>query len=137
MTVSVNPLSAQSGRLVIKIVGVASAANAGIGQVANPEGVDLQILRSQLFVKTHSSGAANLSVGVVASGAAGTDVVNALAMGGAIDGKIYNASTIEPTAKTELTAPAKWATDKFITFTGSASTAGLEAYLLVEYLRLP
>lgn len=136
MTVSVNPNSAQAGKMVVKIVGVAGTGSGGIGAVANPEGVDLMILRSQLYVKASSTGAANLGVGVVADAVTkGTDIVNDLSVA-SVDGKIYNGNTIQVTAKTEITAPVIWTASKYITFTGSGSTAGLEAYLFVEYVRL-
>ncbi len=138
MTVTVNPSNiAQVGKLLIKVVGAVSAANAGLGQVLNPEGVDVAILRSQLYVKTPSTGAANLGVGVTTTGAKATDIVNDLAVNGAISGKIYNGSTIQVTAKTEISAPAVWSSDKFLTFTGSADSTGFEGYLYVEYIRLP
>lgn len=133
MTVSIE--SEGRGVLGIKIVGVASTANAGIGEVANPEGVNVVILRATLYVHVPSTGAANLSVGVGASGAAATDIINALAVNGAISDKMYNAFAMQNTAKTEITAPALWSPTTYITFTGSATTVGLEAYLLVEYVR--
>ena len=137
MTISVNPVSQQVGKMVIKITGATSAANAGLGQLLNPEGVDCAILRSELYIKTASTGAANLGVGVTTTGAKGTDIVNDLAVNGAITGKIYNGNTIQETAKTEITAPVIWSADKYITFTGSADSTGLVAYLIVEYVRLP
>jgi hypothetical protein len=137
MTVSVNPQAAQVGKLVIKIVGVAGTGSGGIGAVANPEGVDLLILRSQLFIKASSTGAANLGCGIVADAVTkGTDIVNDLAMA-SVDGKAYNGNTIQVTAKTEITAPVVWTISKFMTFTGSSTTVGLVAYLFVEYIRLP
>ncbi len=57
------------GVMAIDITGTTSAANAGQGQVANPEGVNVIILRSTLLTKTASTGAANLGIGVAASGA--------------------------------------------------------------------
>ncbi len=133
MTVSIN--SEGKGQMSIQITGVASTDNAGVGQIANPEGVKLLILRSTLYVKTQSSGAANLGIGVAASGAKGTDILNDLAMGAAT-GKWYNGHAMQNTAKTEITAPAVWDTDKCVTFTGSASTAGLDATLYLEYIRI-
>jgi hypothetical protein len=82
-----------------------------------------------------STGAANLGIGVGASGAKATDILNDLAVNGAITDKVYNGHAMQNTAKTEIQAPALWTTDKYITFTGSASTVGLEAYLFVEYVR--
>jgi hypothetical protein len=138
MTVSLNPLDYQSGgRFVIKVTGANNTDNAGLGQVLNPEGQDLLITRTYWYIKTASTGAATVSSGVAASGAAATDIVNALAANGAIAGKVYNGATFQTTAKTEISAPAKWEAAKYITFTGSADTSGLVAYLYVEYMRLP
>lgn len=137
MTVTVNPDPQLRGRMAIKLQGVASTANGGIGAVANPEGVDVAILRSQLYIVTPSTGAANLSCGVAATATTGsTDIINALAVNGSIAGKIYNGSTIQVTTKTEITAPAVWSSDKWLVFTGSATTVDFVGYLFVEYLRL-
>lgn len=138
MTVEVNPGSQLRGRMEIKITGVAATTNGGLGAVLNPEGVDVAILRTQLFVGTPSTGAANLSCGVGATATtSGTDIIDALAVGGSITGKIYNGNTIQGTTKTEITAPAVWESDEYITFTGSATTVGFVGYLFVEYIRLP
>jgi hypothetical protein len=133
VTVAIDPEG--RGVLTIKITGVASADNAGVGQVLNPEGVNLVILRTSFYVHVASTGAANLGIGVGASGAKATDILNDLAVNGAITDKVYNGHVMQNAAKTEIQAPALWTTDKYITFTGSASTVGLEAYLFVEYVR--
>ncbi len=125
------------GVMNIKVTGTTSTANAGIGEVANPEGTKLLILRATWYVDTPSTGAANISIGVAASGAAATDIINALAVNGSIAGKAYNGHAMQNTTKTEIAAPAVWDADKVISFTGSASSAGLVGYLLVEYVRLP
>ncbi len=133
MTVSIN--TEGKGALSIKITGVASTDNGGVGAIANPEGVTLIILRTTLLVTTQTTGAANLAIGVAADAVSkATDILNDLAMG-ATTGKAYNGSAPQTTAKTEITAPALWTASKFLTFTGSASTAGLDATLYVEYVR--
>ena len=123
------------GVLAIKVTGVASTDNAGVGVVANPEGVPVVILRTTIYFKTKSTGAANLGIGVTTVAAKATDILNDLAVGGVTNGTVYNGHAMQNTAKTEITAPALWAADKYITFTGSATTVGLEAYLFVEYVR--
>ncbi len=123
------------GVLAIDLVGGTSTDNAGLGAVANPEGGSVIILRTTFYGKTNSSGAANLGIGIAAAGAKATDILNDLAMA-AVAGKMYNGHAMQNTAKTEITAPALWAADKFITFTGSASTAGLTGTLYVEYVRV-
>lgn len=125
------------GAFSVRITGATSAANGGLGAIANPEGVDVIVLRSQLYVKTASTGAANLGAGIVADAVTkGTDVLNDLAVNGAITGKVYNGNTIQVTAKTEITAPAVWTSGKYLTLTGSADSTGLDATLYVEYVRV-
>lgn len=135
MTAEVN--NEGKGAFSIHVTGVASTANGGQGAIANPEGVSLLILRTQLYVKTPSTGAGNLGAGIVADATTkGTDILNDLAMGGSIAGKVYNGNTIQVTAKTEITAPVVWTSDKYLTLTGSADLSGLDATLYVEYLRV-
>lgn len=134
MTATINEEG--KGALSIHLVGAASAANGGLGAIANPEGVKLIILRTTLLVHAPSTGAANLSAGVAATAdAAATDIINALAMNGVAADTPYNGHVMQNGAKTEIAAPAVWTPSKFITFTGSATTVGLDATLYVEYLR--
>lgn len=133
MTVAVN--TEGKGQLSIAVTGVASTDNAGIGQIANPEGATLLILRTTFYGITNSTGAANLGIGVVASGAKGTDILNDLSMA-AVAGKAYNGHVMQNGAKTEIQAPAYWTPSTYITFTGSASTVGLTGTLYVEYVRV-
>lgn len=134
MTVAVN--TEGKGVMSIAITGVASTANAGIGEVANPEGVSVCILRSTLSCVTESTGSSNLSCGVAASGAAATDIVNALDMNGLTEGGFYNGHAMQNTAKTAITAPAVWTSGTYITFTGSATSVGFTGTLYVEYIRI-
>lgn len=123
----------------VLVTGAASAAGGGLGAVPNPEGVDVLILRAQLVVLAPSAGAATLSVGVAADAVtSAADVVNALAMAGVAAKTCYNGFVAENGAKTAISAgaPALWTTDKFLTFTGSASTVGLSARILVDYVRI-
>lgn len=134
MTVAVN--TEGKGQMSIAITGVASTANAGIGQVANPEGVSVCILRTTLSCITESTGSSNLSCGVTTTGAAATDIVNALDMNGLTEGGFYNGHAMQNTAKTAITAPAVWTAAKYITFTGSATSVGFTGTLYVEYVRI-
>lgn len=133
MTATLNP-SGKGGQIAIDFVGGASVAAAGLGQIENPDDVSLLILRSTFVFKTPSTGAANLSVGVAASGASATDILNALAVNGLAANAPYNGHVMQNGAKTAIGAPALWATDKYITFTGDASTAGLTGTLYLEVL---
>lgn len=124
------------GQLSIDLTGAASTDNGGLGAVANPEGASVIILRTTFYGKTNSTGAANLGIGVAANASTkATDILNDLAMA-AVAGKMYNGHAMQNTAKTEISAPALWTADKFITFTGSASTVGLTGTLYLEYVRV-
>ena len=133
MTVAVDPVG--RGFLTIDITGVASTDAAGIGEVLNPEGVDVTILRAYLVCTTASTGAANLSMGIAATGVSASDLWSAGAINGITEGAVFNCFAPQATAKTELTAPVDWDSDKYITFTGSATTAGFTGKLCLEYIR--
>jgi len=122
--------------LSYRITGAASTANAGLGSIANPEGVDLLILRATLNFVTPSDGAANLGIGVTTAAAKATDILNDLDVNGVAADSVYNGFAMQNTAKTAITAPAIWTAAKYVTLTGSATTAGLDAVLMIEYVRL-
>lgn len=135
MTVSTT-LTAQSGGMFkITLTGAASAANAGLGVVANPEGVLLGITRAFIYARTGSTGAANLDIGVTTVAAKGSDICSAMDV---IEATIGGDLTFLPAAQAaETDSPtALWAADTYLTFTGSASTVGLDADVYIEYIRL-
>ena len=123
------------GVLPIRITGAASAAAGGQGEIANPEGVDVLITRTTLVVFDNSTGATDLSCGIAASGGTFTDIISALAMGSA-GGSIYNGHARQATAKTAITGPALWTAALVLGITASATAVGLDALLLVEYIRI-
>ena len=125
-----------SGFLEIPLTGALLFAGGEIAAVANPEGVPLIIVDVKIYVDTPSTGAANIDVGLAANATTSdTDMINGLAINGAITNKIYNGSTIQATTKTEVSAPAAWTADKFVNCTGSASSAGFTGTLYIEYIR--
>ena len=126
----------RGGVLTIEVKGVAETTAGAIGEVDNPEGVNLLITRATWHVVAPSTGAANLSCGVDTSAGTFNDIINALAVNGGITGKVYNGHAMQNTAKTEIAAPAIWTAAKQLGFTGSASTVGLEGRLYVEYIRV-
>jgi hypothetical protein len=135
MTVALSTDPDKKGWLEIDITGVASMANAGIGQIANPEGCTLLITRAFLHFVTGSTGAANLDIGVGASGAKASDIVSAMAvLQATVGGKAFYGPTAQ-VAETECPT-ALWPSTSYLTFTGSATTVGLSARLYVEYIRL-
>jgi len=122
------------GFLTLDITGVASTANAGIGEYLNPEGVDLVITRTFAYFATGSTGAANLDVGIGDSGAKATDILSTFDMvQGTVGGKAFYCQAV-PVNETEEAVI--WEDDEYITFTGSATSVGLDAKLFVEYIRL-
>ena len=134
MTVSTT-LTDQRGMFKAVITGVASAANAGVGEIANPEGVDVLITRAFLYFRDGSTGAANLDIGVGASGAKASDIISAMSVvDGTVGGKAYYGPAAQA-AETECTT-ALWTAEKYVTLTGSASTVGLDADLYIEYMRV-
>lgn len=125
------------GFMSIALTGATSTDGGGIASIANPEGVDVLILRSYLYVGAASTGAANISVGIgAAATTSATDMINALAINGSIAGKYYNGNTIQGTTKTEVTAPAVWTSSKYLNVTGSADSSGFVGTLYVEYVRV-
>ena len=124
------------GVLAIKITGVASTDAGGVGAVANPEGVNLVILRTTFYAHVPSTGAANLGVGVAVNATTkATDILNDLDANTMTADTMWNGHAMQNTAKTQISAPALWTPTGYITFTGSATTVGFEGYLFVEYVR--
>ena len=135
MTVEMNQDADQKGWLEIDITGVASAANAGMGEILNPEGTTLVITRAILYFVTGSTGAANLDIGIGASGAKTTDIVSTFDMIEAtVGGKAFYGPAAQA-AETEVPT-ALWTSTTYLTFTGSATSVGLVGKLYVEYIRL-
>lgn len=134
MTVS-TAITDQRGWFKVTLTGAVSAANAGLGQIANPEGVLLGITRAFIFARTGSTGAANLDIGIGASGAKATDICSAMSM---VEADLGGDLTFLPAAQAaETDSPtALWAANTFLTFTGSADSTGLDADVYIEYIRL-
>jgi len=135
MTVALSTAADQKGWLVYDITGAASAENAGLGSIANPEGVTLGITRAFLYFTTGSTGAANLDIGITTVAAKGTDIISAMDVVQATVGGKFIFCPAAQVAETECPT-AKWTAATYLTFTGSATTAGLVAKLYLEYIRL-
>ena len=118
--------------LEIPLTGNILFAGGEIAAVANPEGVPLIITDVKLYVDTPSTGAANLNAGLAADAVTSdTDMINALAINGAITGKAYHGMTALA-AKGEAQV---WGTTQYLTVTGSASSVGFTGRLFVDYIR--
>lgn len=121
-----------SGCLEIPLTGAVLFAGGEIAAVANPEGVPLIIQDVKIYVDTPSTGAANISVGLAADAVTSdTDMINALAINGAITGKAYHGMTALA-AKGEAQV---WGTTQYLTATGSADSSGFVGRLFVQYIR--
>ena len=126
-------MAEQVGYLEIDLTGDALFAGGEIAAQVNPEGVALVIVDAKLIVDTPSTGAANINVGVNASATTSdTDMVNALAINGAITGVVYHAMT----ALAAKDAALLWPAGYYITATGSADSSGFVGRLFVKYIRL-
>jgi len=134
MTISTS-LVDQRGWFKFTLTGAVSAANAGLGEIANPEGVTIGIVRAFIYARTGSTGAANLDMGIGASGAKTTDICSAMDV---IEATIGGDLTFLPAAQAaETDSPtALWTSSTYLTATGSADTTGLDADVYVEYIRL-
>jgi len=125
-------MSFSGGYIEIPLTGNALFAGGEIAAVANPEGVPLIIQDVKIYVDTPSTGACNLSAGLAADAvSADTDMINALAINGAITGLAYHGMT----ALAAKGAAQVWGTTQYLTATGSASSAGFTGRLFVSYIR--
>jgi len=122
-----------SGCLEIPLTGALLFAGGEVAAVLNPEGVPLIIVDVKIYIDTPSTGAANLSVGIAADATTSdTDMINALAVNGAVTGLAYHGMT----ALAAKGAAQVWAVDEYITATGSASTVDFVGRLFVSYIRV-
>lgn len=132
MTVSID--NEGRGFLTIDLAGAVSTDNGGLGEVLNPEGVDLLITRSYAYFESGSVGAANLDVGVAATGVKGTDILSSFdVIEATVGGKAFYCQAV-PVNETEEAVI--WEDDEYLTFTGSATTVGLAVKMFIEYVRL-
>ena len=134
MTAAINVSEFKSTFLSIDITGVASAAAAGQGSIANPFGESVNIIRAYLIPSVVSTGAANLSIGITTAAAEATDILNADAMNDPTVNRPINCFANDPGAKT-VTVPAIWTSALFLTFTASATLVGFVGTLYLEIIR--
>jgi hypothetical protein len=124
------------GSLAIRIDGVASTASGGQGAILNPEGVNLLITKATEVFHVAAGAGNTLSVGVAADAETpGTDILNELEQNKTA-GQVWNGFERENAAVTQVSAPAVWESDEYVTFTASATLAGLDATLFLEYIRI-
>jgi hypothetical protein len=143
MTVTLVTDGAQTGWMKIHILGNATATANQIGQVANPEGVLLQITDAFLYVTTPTAGSSLIDIGVTAtSGADDTDLISAFdTISSTVSaGTAWQVIGKNRATQLALTTPygLKWAATSYLTVYNAAavSSAALVADLYVQYVRL-
>ena len=111
--------------LKIPLVAATTTDPGAVCAVANPEGVRLIVISAQILVDTE--------------GALGTATFGIAANGTTAASNIYSADlTVTGMGVSDFivnNTPLTWNADEFITGTASASVAGLEASLYVQYIR--
>lgn len=122
-------MAAQNGAYKVAL-GVGTG-NAGVLNLANPEGVDLIVTRLVVNTTTPSTGAANIDAGIGASGASADNLIDGQAVGTAAK-VLDNVSDGGTNGK----ARQKWAAADYLTITASADPAGLVGHAYVEYVRV-
>jgi hypothetical protein len=141
MTVAISADAAQTGWMKIKILGNTTAVANQLGQILNPEGVLLQVLDAYLYTVVAAAGAATLDIGITAtSGADSTNMCSALALNAAAPNvkRICGGNVASEAALTGSQNGILWAATEYLSIYNPAAVAStlLEAYLLVEYVRL-
>lgn len=138
MTVAISTDAAQTGWLKIHIVGNATAAGL-VGQVYNPEGVLLQIVRGVLYIEEGAHAASTFNIGITAtSGADASDLMSAFGMN-QTDGTVWQVVGQDLASEGAATTPKGllWAATSYLTITSAAQVStGLLADLYLQYIRL-
>jgi hypothetical protein len=123
---------------VVPLTATSATTGGAVGDWQPPEGVEVLLLRAYILVTTASTGAANLSVGQASSATtSATNLIPATSVhttGAVIDSFTaqIQAATAAESALSPLLVPMP--VGNFVTFTGSASTAGMVATAYIEYL---
>jgi hypothetical protein len=124
-------LQEQKGAFVVPLTATTATTGGAVAAAANPEGAELLVLRCILRTTAHSTGAANLDIGIAANATTTNDtLIDGIAVGSAA--KI--ADNIKEKGTNGLERQL-WGATEFLTATGSASTAGLAGNIYVEYIR--
>ena len=113
----------------VSLVGVASTSGGGLGAWQPASGHTVVIRRAIVYVSQASTGAANLTAGVGASATTSyTNLITAtsVAATGIIDSITNEITAVGPVAVLMTSG-------QFLTFSGSATTAGLIGKALIEY----
>lgn len=138
MTVKMNQEAAQSGWLALELLGNAVAAGL-VGEVLNPEGADLHIVEGYLVFTAPSTLASTFNIGIGASGADASDLMSAFLMNQTAK-TVWQVIGKDLASEGALTTPrgVDWGSAEYLTVTSAAQVStGLDAHLLLRYIRLP
>ena len=127
----------QNGYLRIHIVGDATVAGL-LGQVLNPEGVDLLVTEGWMHFNAGATAAATQNIGFGVAGADNAALLSAFAVNAAADTDwTVVARSAAEAAATGAQQGTKWPAAQFLTVTNAANAStGLDAYLYLRYVRL-
>lgn len=137
MTVQISTLEPQSGYLRIDIVGNATAAGL-VGQVLNPEGVDLAIVEGHLWIEEGAHAASTFNIGIGATGVDASDLMSAFAMN-QTDDTVWKVVGTDLASEGAEVSPkgVNWDSGEYLTITSAAQVStGLKASLFLKYIRL-
>src|SRR5271166_6552153 len=119
---------------VIPLVGVAATTGGAIAAWQPPGGGRVIVVRAVLDVPTHSTGAANLSIGIAANATTSSTTLFPIVV--AVGSNVTTDNISDPTAVPPLvSACLPMAAGTFITVTGSATTVGMIGNLYIQYIK--
>jgi len=130
----------QSKWMKVHVKGNTTAVANSLGSIANPEGVALHINEAYMKVIAPPAGAADLDVGIGATGADSSDLASDLQIDGYAADEIYYIVSNNSASQAAATTPQGllWAADTYLNFynhVAVASTA-FEAYFYFHYIRI-
>ena len=137
MTVELVDNGAQSGYCKVHLEGDATVAGL-LGQIANPEGVLLQIVEGWIYFTAGATAAATQNVGIGATGVDSNQLLSAFAVNAAA-GTVWNivARGAAEAAATGAQTGVLWPAASFLTVTNAAAAStGLDADIFLKYIRL-
>ena len=111
----------------------ALVAGGAMLNLANPEGADVLITNFVVRSTVVSTGAATIDAGVAATGVSNDELIDGLDINAAV---VCESNHDQVTATTVAEHEVVWASDEFVTVTGSAATTGFVGKYYIEYIRL-
>jgi hypothetical protein len=137
MTVTIDNQGPLSGYLKVDIVGDATVAGL-LGEVLNPEGVDLLVVEGWFHCNTGAAAAATQNWGFAATGVDNNALVSAFPVNAAnnTDWTIVARGASEAAA-TAAQNGTRWGAAQYLTVTNAAqASTGLNGSLYLKYIRM-